>query len=58
MAEWPTRTTANGAVVLRPEGRLNMVCDPVERELGRQAFPVKPGVIDDDDRYTVRRRLG
>ena len=25
MGEWPTRTTANGAVVLRPEGRLNMV---------------------------------
>jgi len=32
MAEWPTRTTANGAVVLRPEGRLNMVAAPELRE--------------------------
>lgn len=32
MGEWPTRTTANGAVVLRPEGRLNMVAAPDLRE--------------------------
>jgi len=32
MVEWPTRTTANGAVVLRPEGRLNMVAAPDLRE--------------------------
>ena len=32
MAEWPTRTTVSGAVVLRPEGRLNMVVAPELRE--------------------------
>ncbi|MEI6253705.1 MAG: STAS domain-containing protein [Mycobacteriaceae bacterium] len=32
MSEWPTRTTANGAVVLSPEGRLNMVAAPDLRE--------------------------
>lgn len=32
MGEWPTRTTATGAVVLRPEGRLNMVAAPELRE--------------------------
>ena len=32
MVEWPMRTTANGAVVLRPEGRLNMVAAPDLRE--------------------------
>lgn len=32
MTEWPTRTTANGAVVVRPEGRLNMVVAPDVRE--------------------------
>ncbi len=30
--EWPTRTTNSGAVVLRPEGRLNMVAAPDLRE--------------------------
>ena len=25
MVEWPTRTTASGAVVIRPEGRLDMM---------------------------------
>ncbi len=30
--EWPTRTTSSGAVVLRPEGRLNMVAAPDLRE--------------------------
>ena len=32
MAEWPIRTTESGAVVLRPEGRLNMVAAPDLRE--------------------------
>lgn len=32
MGEIPTRTTANGSVVLRPEGRLNMVAAPELRE--------------------------
>jgi anti-anti-sigma factor len=32
MAEWPTRTNDSGAVVLRPEGRLNMVAAPDLRE--------------------------
>ena len=32
MAEWPTRTNGSGAVVLRPEGRLNMVAAPDLRE--------------------------
>lgn len=32
MAEWPTRTTEAGVVVLRPEGRLNMVAAPDLRE--------------------------
>lgn len=32
MVEWPTRTTASGSVVLRPEGRLNMVAAPDLRE--------------------------
>lgn len=32
MGEWPTRTAASGAVVIRPEGRLNMVAAPDLRE--------------------------
>jgi anti-anti-sigma factor len=32
MGDWPTRPTADGAVVLRPEGRLNMVAAPELRE--------------------------
>jgi anti-anti-sigma factor len=32
MVEWPTRTTNSGVVVLRPEGRLNMVAAPDLRE--------------------------
>lgn len=32
MADWPTRTTDSGAVVLRPVGRLNMVAAPDLRE--------------------------
>lgn len=32
MVEWPTRTADSGAVVLRPEGRLNMVVAPELRE--------------------------
>lgn len=32
MAEWPTRLTSGGALVLRPEGRLNMVAAPDLRE--------------------------
>lgn len=32
MVEWPTRTNDSGAVVLRPEGRLNMVAAPDLRE--------------------------
>jgi anti-sigma B factor antagonist len=32
MSEWPTRITADGALVLRPEGRLNMVAAPDLRE--------------------------
>jgi len=32
MAEWPTRNTAGGAVVLSPQGRLNMVAAPDLRE--------------------------
>lgn len=32
MAEWPTRTTDAGIVVVRPEGRLNMVAAPDLRE--------------------------
>lgn len=32
MVEWPTRSAASGAVVLRPEGRLNMVAAPDLRE--------------------------
>lgn len=32
MAQWPTRAANNGALVLRPEGRLNMVAAPDLRE--------------------------
>lgn len=32
MVEWPTRTSDSGALVLRPEGRLNMVVAPELRE--------------------------
>ena len=32
MAEWPTETTAAGTVVLRPNGRLNMVAAPDLRD--------------------------
>lgn len=32
MAECPTRTTSSGVVVVRPEGRLNMVVAPGLRE--------------------------
>lgn len=32
MVEWPTRHTSDGVVVLRPEGRLNMVAAPDLRE--------------------------
>lgn len=32
MAGWPTRSVASGAVVLRPEGRLNMAAAPELRE--------------------------
>jgi len=32
MAQWPTKTTEGGAVVLRPEGRLNMLAAPDLRE--------------------------
>lgn len=32
MVEWPTRTANSGAIVVRPEGRLNMVAAPELRE--------------------------
>lgn len=32
MAEWPTRTAPNGALVVRPRGRLNMIAAPALRE--------------------------
>jgi anti-sigma B factor antagonist len=32
MTEWPTETTSSGAIVLRPNGRLNMMAAPDLRE--------------------------